>query len=561
MKITNFKNWKMLTKIMSISIVTIVLILSGVFFYIFPRAGGQIEHENMNSVQNVVDIAHSLMVEYNDRVNSGELTIEEAQKRAMTSIKKFRYQNENYVWINDLVPKMIMHPMKSQLDGKDLSGSKDPDGKYLFMEMVDVCKKNGGGFVNYMWPKPGKEKPVPKISYVKLFKPWGWIAGTGTYIDDLEKGISSLMRAMIIVLFICTIISLGLTYIIARKITGSLSQGVTFAKKVSAGDFTQHLDIDQKDEIGVLSAALNNIVSNLNQIFKDISAGVETLYSSSSQLSGIAQQMSTGAKQTSKKSNLVATAAEEMSTNMNSVAAAVEEASTNVGLVSTSAEEMTLVINEIAGNTEKARSITGEAVSEAKNASEEVCKLGKAAQEIGKITNTITEISEQTNLLALNATIEAARAGEAGKGFAVVANEIKELAKQTAEAISEIRSNIEGIQSSTDGTVTRIEQITKVTNEVNEIVNTIATAIEEQSATTKEIADNVGQASLGISEVTENIAQSSTVSEEIAKDIAEVNQASNEISNSSSHVNLNADELIKLAENLKEKVGQFKIQE
>lgn len=375
----------------------------------------------------------------------------------------------------------------------------------------------------------------------------------------MEREISSANSIMIIGSIIAILMGSLLAFFIARGITMPISRSVDFAKKMSEGDFTGKLDIDQKDEIGVLANALNNMVSDLGQMFKDIAAGVETLSSSSTELSAISQQMSSGSEQTSGKANTVATAAEEMSSNMTSVAAATEEASTNVGMVATAAEEMTAVINEIAQNTEKAQVITGEAVSEAKSASDKVDELGKAAQDIGKVTETITEISEQTNLLALNATIEAARAGEAGKGFAVVANEIKELAKQTSEATNEIKNRITSIQNSTKGTVTQIEQISKVVNDVNEIVSTITTAVEEQSVTTKEIANNVVQASQGIAEVTENVAQSSTVAGEIAKDITEVNQAASEISNSSSQVNMSAEELSKLAEQLKEMVGRFKV--
>jgi methyl-accepting chemotaxis protein len=330
-------------------------------------------------------------------------------------------------------------------------------------------------------------------------------------------------------------------------------------QRIGNGDLTYHREIKRRDELSHIGGRLNDMAENLRNMFKDIFSSTETLASSSTEMSTIAEQMSAGSEQTSGKANTVAAEAEKMSANMTSVAAAVEEASTNVGMVATAAEQMTSTINEIAQNTEKARMITGEAVSEAKSASDKVDELGKAAQEIGKVTKTITEISEQTNLLALNATIEAARAGEAGKGFAVVANEIKELAKQTAEATGEIRKKIEAIQGSTEGTVAQIEQISKVINEVNEMVSTISSAVEEQSVTTKEIANNVTQASQGIQEVTENVAQSSTVAGGIAKDISEVNQAAGEMSNSSSQVNLSAEELSKLAEQLREMVGKFKV--
>jgi len=382
----------------------------------------------------------------------------------------------------------------------------------------------------------------------------------------LEKAASAMHKAgsggkriITVILGICVLLAIALAFVISRAIVKPIIRSADFAKKMSEGDFTQILDIDQKDEVGILAEAMNTMVVNLGKMFKDITAGVETLFSSSTELSAISQQMSSGSEQTSGKANTLATAAEEMSSNMGSVAAATEEASTNVSMVATASEEMTATINEIAQNTEKARGITGEAVSQAKSASDKVNELGTAAQEIGKVTEAISDISEQVNLLALNATIEAARAGEAGKGFAVVANEIKELAKQTAEATSEIKNKIGGIQSSTEGTVTEIEQISKVINDVNEMVSTIATAVEEQSVTTKEIANNVLQASQGIQEVTENVAQSSTVAGEIAKDISDVNQAANEMTNSSSQVNMSAEEMSKLAEQLKEMVGQFKV--
>jgi methyl-accepting chemotaxis protein len=228
-------------------------------------------------------------------------------------------------------------------------------------------------------------------------------------------------------------------------------------------------------------------------------------------------------------------------------------------MVSAAAEELTATINEIAQNAEKARSISEQALSQTKGTGDQMTELGRAAQAIGKVTETITEISDQTNLLALNATIEAARAGEAGKGFAVVANEIKELAKQTAEATLDIKQQIDGIQSSTGTTVEGINQIGQVMNKVNDFVSSIATAVEEQSVSTQEIADNINQVSGGIGEVNENVAQSSHVAGEITESITEVNQASSEIANSSSQVRLSAEELSQLAEELNSMVGRFKI--
>ncbi len=380
-------------------------------------------------------------------------------------------------------------------------------------------------------------------------------------IDEAEAfaSIGQLKLLMGIVAIIGVLAIIAVAFLLTRSITNPISKGTNFAAKMSTGDFTETLDIDQKDEIGTLAKSLNNMVSSLRGMFKDLANGVDTLSNSSAELSTISQQMTSGAEETSVKSSTVAAAAEEMSSNMTSVAATIEQASTNVSMLATASEEMTATISEIAENAEKARSITCKAVAEGKNASEAVDKLGTAAKEIGKMTESITDISEQTNLLALNATIEAARAGDAGKGFAVVANEIKELAKQAAEASDEIKKRIERIQTSTEGTVSQIGQISSVISEVNDIVSTIATAVEEQSVTTKEIANNVAQAAQGIQEVTENVAQSSNVAGEIAKDIGNVNQAADEMSNSSSQVSVSAEELNKLAEKLNVMTDRFKV--
>jgi methyl-accepting chemotaxis protein len=371
-----------------------------------------------------------------------------------------------------------------------------------------------------------------------------------------ERGAFSGMMALTIASLIS---GLAMGVVLARAITQPLKKGVGFARLLADGDLTHTLEVGQKDEIGELVDALNRMGTNLREMFKKTVEGVNTLTTSSSELSAISQQLAAGAEQTSGKSDQVAAAAEEMSANMNGVAAASEQASTNVQMAAAASGQMSATISEIAGSTEKGRMVADDAVKHAENVSAQVAALGKSATEVGKVTDTISEISEQTNLLALNATIEAARAGEAGKGFSVVANEIKELAKQTAHATLDIRNKIEGIQSTTHGTVAEINTIGQVISDINEIVGTIATAVEEQSTSAKELAGNVNQAAQGIQDVNENVAQSSTVSAEMAKDVGKVNQAAAEMATGSSQVNESAVRLSKLAGQLKAMVDQYKL--
>ncbi len=357
------------------------------------------------------------------------------------------------------------------------------------------------------------------------------------------------------------VLLVGLSIIIVKTTIGPIKNVVSRLKEISEGDgdLTKRLDATSEDELGALATAFNTFVEKIQNTIRDVTGTAGRLHESSGTLTTIADQLAHGVEQTSGKAETVAVASEEVSANMGSVAAAMEEASTNVSLVATATDEMTTSINEIAKNTESANSITNEAVTQTATCSEQVLTLGDAADEIGNVLETITEISEQVNLLALNATIEAARAGEAGKGFAVVANEIKELAKQTSDATMEIKTKVEGIQQSTQGTVKGIESISATINRVHEIVAVISTSVEEQLATTSEISENISQASTGIVEVNENVAQSAAVVSSIASDIGEVNIAAHKMADNSDEVNKNGRDMRNLAEELNKLVMTFKV--
>ncbi len=378
-------------------------------------------------------------------------------------------------------------------------------------------------------------------------------------IADNKKTNSSVVWMVAVMVIGSVLLALVLGVLMTRGIVGPLKRGVAFAEAMATGDLSRELEVKHQDEVGALIAALNKMGQALKGMIQETMDGVETMALSSTELNAISGQLSTGADNTAGKANNVATAAEEMNANMSSVAAAMEEASVNVNTVASGTEEMSATVGEIAKNAETAKEIVGQAVAQGRSAAVRVDELGQAAREIGKVTETINAISSQTNLLALNATIEAARAGEAGKGFAVVANEIKDLAQQTASATGEIAAKIKGIQDSTGATVTEINEIARINDEVDGIVTTIATAVEQQASTTQEIADNIAQTSQGITEVNKNVAQTSEVSGTIAKDIADVNEAASEMSNSSAQVRQSAEELSQVAKKLKELMAHFTV--
>ena len=387
-------------------------------------------------------------------------------------------------------------------------------------------------------------------------------AAIENYKGLAQKSISRAITSQILVT-LGSILAMIITIVVCLKIfmVKPVAQASAMLQDIAQGegDLTKRLAAARRDEIGELSGWFNRFVIKIQGIIQGISGHAAKLNTASDALLEVSGAMSQGAADMSRNTAAVASAADGMSQSMTGVVTAAEESAANINMVSAAAEEMTSTITEIARNTEQTRSTSNDAVQRTHQASENIDFLSQAAQEIGKIVETINDISEQTNLLALNATIEAARAGEAGKGFAVVAGEIKDLARQTAGATQEIKSNIHRIQGSTKQTVVEINEIITAITGVNDMVDAVAAAVEQQSSTTRDISQNVNQAAQGIHEVSSNIAQTSLTAQEIARDIDTLNQTAEKITRGGDQVRRDADSLSLLATHMDEAVGQFKI--
>jgi methyl-accepting chemotaxis protein len=322
-----------------------------------------------------------------------------------------------------------------------------------------------------------------------------------------------------------------LGWYILRGVTGPLHQTVDVLLAIAGGDLTSRVALDSEDEIGQMAQALNHTVDTIGSTLQKIKEEAENLAAASDRFMTASQQISANSEETSAQASLVSTASEDVNRNLQTV--------------STGADEMLTTIRDIAKNSGDAARVANEAVRTAESTNTTISSLGESSAQIGQVIKVITAIAQQTNLLALNATIEAARAGEAGKGFAVVANEVKQLAKQTAQATEDIRSKIGGIQEGTKGAVEAIGAIGKVINQVNQISNTIAAAVEEQSATTNEMSRNVTEAAKG--------------SEQISENMRGMLQAAHSTSETANDTRKGAEQLGRMSAELRRLVQQFKL--
>ena len=430
----------------------------------------------------LADQAMSIANRYYTLAQNHTLTDDDAKRQALAQIGALRYGTDGYFSVNDSRPVMLMHPFKPELVGKTLASFADPAGNHLFVDIVKAGNESGGGFVDYLWPKPGASAPVPKMSVSRRFAPWDWYVVTGMYMDDVRREfIGSLLRWLAITASLgiaASAVMLLVLRSVRKSLGGELEAAIDTANRIAHGDLTGHTSVDDRHKgslmyaLGMMQAGLLDTVARVRSGAENINVGASEIAAGNTDLSQRTEEQAAALVQT---------------------ASSMDQMTSNVRQNAESAQQAAQLANE-------AEEIAARGSAVVDSVVRTMGDITSSSQQIGDIISVIDGIAFQTNILALNAAVEAARAGEQGRGFAVVAAEVRSLAQRSATAAKEIKGLIE----KSTGTVehgaslvtnagTTMTEILQSVRRVHEILEEISHASHEQSAGIEQVNRAVGE--------------------------------------------------------------------
>ena len=488
-----------------------IIVLTGSLLWLERSA---LLHEREVGAQQAVQTAYGVVTYFHDQAKQGKITEDQAKQQAMDAIRGMRYSGQEYFWINDMQPRMLMHPFSPKLVGQDLSGMKDPNGLRLFVAFVDTVKASPthDGFVFYLWPKQGADRPVDKVSYVKGFEPWGWILGSGVYLDTVNAIVWRQAGEFALAAGVLALILLAVGVILSRRLVrqlgGEPDTVIGIAHQMSQGDLRVEIPVRDGDTHSLLHAMMV-MRDGIAQAVSQVRQGTEWIAQSVGQI--VNGNLDLSAR------------TEQQAASLQETAASMEEITSTVGHNAANAQQA----NTLAATASDVATQGGQTVTQVVETMDDI---NASTQKMSDIIAVIDSIAFQTNILALNAAVEAARAGEQGKGFAVVASEVRALAQRSANAAHEIRSLI-------DTTVQKIRSGATLAVGAGQTMTEVVTSV-------KRVADIMGEITLasreqasGIEQINQAIAQMDQVTQQNAGLVVQAGEAAQSLNEQMSGLN------------------------
>jgi len=570
-----FKNFRLTTKIVFIIIFLTLSFSSLIGFYIVPVITNTLEKDSESKLKNLAETSYKIVEFYYNQSQKGVYSEAQAKDLAKQTISNLRYDSNEYFWINDYTPVMIMHPTTPELDGKNLSDIKDPDGLAIFVEFTKVAKTNKEGLVRYQWPKPGSDKAEPKFSYVKAFEPWQWIVGTGIYVGDLTEIRNGIVFKIIISVLSVIIITLILvTVFILMPLNKTIHRILAYLEELSHYNFSKGIDLKQKDELGIIADSFNYIVENVRSLIKNTKELGDLVVNESTQMISSTEEITTASERTANTiTDLASGANEQAISTTNStekLQGMVNRLDTINQDISSSGDLAHKATESVRIGSELVRD-QGNKIANNKNVytqiGNSISSLADKSKEINDIVLVIQGIAGQTNLLALNAAIEAARAGEHGRGFAVVAEEVRKLAEQVDLSGTKVINIVSEVEAGIDTTASHMALANKAVEEEEESLKKIVTFFQEISDSIRNIQERIEAISHNSNEInkeaksaSDEISRIAVISKKSAQGTEDVAALSEETSATIQEVGERVKKLASYAEELQQSIGKFKVE-
>jgi len=486
------------------------------------RSHASLLDEKLRATVSVVDQSIQIAAGYYQQEKSGAMSHADAQAKAGAEIKALRYAGKEYVWVNDMKPVVVFHPIKPELEGKDVSDMKDPNGKALFVAFVDTVKAHGAGYVDYLWPRPGSSEPEPKRSYVKGFEPWGWVLGSGVYVDDvMNVSRREALIALVAVAVLALLSMVGIELLVRRlQARFKLASATASMEAVAAGDLSRHVDAGAQDEVGKLLTQVAGMQSRLAEMVRQIRASTDSISTASTEIATGNQDLSARTEQTA--------------SNLQQAASSMEQLTGTVKQSADSARQA----NQLATSAAEVAARGGKVVSEVVSTMDEI---NASSKKISDIIGVIDGIAFQTNILALNAAVEAARAGEQGRGFAVVAGEVRSLAQRSAQAAKEIKGLIGASVEKVESGARLVANAGETMKEIVGSVQRVTDIIGEITAASTEQSDGIGQVNQSVVHLDQMTQQNAALVEESAAAAESLKQQASTLAKAVGTFKLDAD--------------------